>query len=204
MPSIINCRNCIIANDVRAHSVTKNNLSVKWQRETEADNNIARVVNSFHRQDGSYSLSRAEIFETNDPYEKVVKAIWWGYPNGMMFHFHEVAIHFSDLAQTIAPHSGRHLNMQEFESLYDSLSAIMYVGASTISKLLYFFGIYQDNTQCVIVDRFVRESMAHYDEFHPVHQHQPFLWYLEHARQINEVGIDGASPEQVEYFLFSH
>lgn len=204
MPSIINCRNCIIANDVRSHTVTKKNLSVKWQREIAADNSIAHVVNSFHRRDGSFSLSRGDIFETNDSYEKVVKAIWWGYPNGMMFHFHEVAIHFSDLTQTIAPYSGRHLNMPEFESLYDSLSAIMYVGASTISKLLYFFGIYQDNTQCVIVDRFVRESMAHYDEFHPVHQRQPHLWYLEHARQINEVIIDGATPEQVEYFLFSH
>lgn len=204
MPSIIPCTNCIISVNVQNHTVRKDNLSVKWQRECAINAFVNQIIESFHRSDGSYSLKRAEVFACVDPLEKVIKALWWGYPNGMRSHFHEVMQCMGDIAGLLGPHTNQHLNIQDFTTLFDRLYAIPYVGHATISKLLYFFGIYQDDTQCVIVDRFVRESMAYYDEFLPVHTAQPVNWYLEHARQINNLNINGATPEQIEYFLFCH
>ena len=204
MPSLVPCRNCIIANDVQAHTICKNNLSVKWQREYTVDIQIARILDSFHKQNGSYSLNRAEIFACEDSFERTVKALWWGYPNGMRSHFHDVVLRLREMAEILHPHRNQSLDLQEFVFLYNRLNAFPNVGSATISKLHYYFGIFQDHIQCVIIDRFVRESMDYYDEFHPVHDSRPAFWYLEHARQINEVTIDDTTPEQIEFFLFSH
>lgn len=203
MPFLTDCRNCIIASDVQSHTIIKNRLAVKWQRVCNNRNMIRHAVETFHRADGSYSLSRRDVFLCENAFEKVVKAFWWGYPNGMIFHFEDVAHHFEEMAATLEPHRNQSLDEQSFVDLYNQLN-IQYVGPATISKLLYFFNIHQGDTQCVIVDRFVRESMHYYDDFFPVHENQPVQWYLAHARQINEVIIDGATPEQVEFFLFSH
>ncbi len=202
MPSLHNCRNCIIANDVQAHTIHKNILSAKWQDECNADERIRQVIESFRQIDGSYSLSRRDVFLCEDSFEKVTKALWWGYPNGMRVHFHEVVQYFGEMANILQPYRNQTIDEHTFDDLYNLLN-LQYVGPATISKLLYFFNIYQGNTQCVIVDQFVRESMNYYDEFHPVHENQPSHWYLAHARQINEVNITGATPEQVEFFLFS-
>ncbi len=203
MPFLIDYRACIIATDEQAHTIRKNGLSVKWQRVCNADAEISAIVESFHRPDGSYSLSRAEIFACNDAFEKVVKTIWWGYPNGLRSHFDDVAQNFRLMAEILQPYRGRELDEPNFIELYNSLNQIQHIGPSTISKLLYFFNVSQGQTRCVIVDSRVRSAMAAFDDFHPVRNNDPALWYLEHARQINEVGIDGATPEQIEYFLFS-
>lgn len=203
MSSLKDYRACIIANNVQAHTIRKNGLSVKWQQVRDRNPEIAPVLESFHRDDGSYSLSRAEIFACDDAFEKIVKTIWWGYPNGMMFHFNEVAQSFRVMAEILQLCRDRELDEPNFIQLYNNLNQIQHIGPSTISKLLYFFNISQGQTQCVIVDSRVRSAMAAFDDFHPVRNNDPALWYLEHARQINEVGIDGATPEQIEYFLFS-
>ena len=203
MSSLKDYRACIIANNIQAHTIRKKVLSVKWQQVRDRNPEIAPVLESFHRDDGSYSLSRAEIFACDDAFEKVVKTIWWGYPNGMRSHFDEVAQNFRVMAEILQPYRGRELDEPNFIQLYNNLNQIQHIGPSTISKLLYFFKISQGQTQCVIVDSRVRSAMAAFDDFHPVRNNDPALWYLEHARQINEVGIDGATPEQIEYFLFS-
>lgn len=203
MPSLLNCRNCIIANDVQAHTVSKNRLSIKWQEECNANERIRQIVESFRQTNGSYSLSRRDVFLCEDSFEKVTKALWWGYPNGMRAHFHEVVQYFGEMAKFLQPFRNQILDERSFDDVYNHLKR-QYVDLATISKLLYFFNIYQGNTQCVIVDRYVRESMNYYDEFHPVHEHQPSRKYLAYARQINETDIKGASPDQIEYFLFSH
>ena len=203
MPFLIDYRACIIANNVQAHTIRKNGLSVKWQQVRDRNPEIAPVLESFHRDDGSYSLSRAEIFACDDAFEKVVKTIWWGYPNGLRSHFDDVAQNFRVMAEILQPCRDRELDEPSFIELYNSLNQIQHIGPSTISKLLYFFNVSQGQTRCVIVDSRVRSAMAKYDDFHPVHNSVPALWYLEHARQINETNIEGATPEQIEYFLFS-
>lgn len=203
MSSLKDYRACIIANNVQAHTIRKKVLSVKWQQVRDRNPGIAPVLESFHRDDGSYSLSRAEIFACDDAFEKIVKTIWWGYPNGMMFHFNEVAQSFRVMAEILQPCRNRQLNKTNFIELYNSLNQIQHIGPSTISKLLYFFNISQGQTQCVIVDSRVRSAMAAFDDFRRVNNNDLALEYLEQTRQICAVDIDGATPEQIEYFLFS-
>lgn len=204
MPSLNDYRACIIANNVQAHTIQKNVLSLKWQRVLDANPEVAAVIEQFHRGDGSYSLSRAEIFACDDAFEKVVKTIWWGYPNGMMFHFNEVAQYFRVIAKLLQPCRDNVLDEQSFIALYDSLNRIQHIGLSTISKLLYFFNVSKGLARCVIVDSRVRMAMTAFDDFQPVHNRVPALLYLELVRQINGTGVVEATPEQIEYFLFNY
>ena len=204
MPSLIDYRATIIANNVLAHTIRKQQLSVKWQRVCNANPELSGIVESFHRQDGSYSLSRAEVFACDDTFEKVIKAMWWGYPYGMRANFDEVVQNFRLMTEILRPYQDRVLDEQNFIELYNRLNQIPHIGPATISKLLYFFNIFQGQTRCVIVDSRVRSTMAAFDDYQPVRNRLPALWYLEHARQLNEIGIAGATPEQIEYFLFRY
>lgn len=204
MPCLNEYRNCIIASDVRAHTIRKNNLSAKWKAVGEKNADVASILASFQRPEGGYALTLQEIFDESNTFAKVVKVFWWGYPNGMRGNFPAAVHAFDEISTILDRHRGRNLDKGEFVALYNDLAAIVGVGFTTISKLLYFFEIRRGETKCVIIDSNVREAFSCFDDFALLHMSTPALRYLEYARQINEVNVGGATPEQIEFFLFSH
>jgi polynucleotide 5'-kinase involved in rRNA processing len=68
---------------VRQQSFTTKRDNEKWIR-AEKNNSWFKEFNDHHFRNGKLPISRQDIFSIeNSPREKIIKTIFWGYPNGM-------------------------------------------------------------------------------------------------------------------------
>lgn len=204
MPSISTYRECILSRNVSCHIVLKKRLSHKWEQLCECDE-VRRVINSI--TDGkSVSVSRSQIFQTSEPYDKMIKALWWGYPNGMRAnpYFNNIIAAARAVSTCLNQYKDKDIPEADYLHLYREVKKIVGpgIGMSTISKLFYFFNISVEGRRSVIVDEKVRTAMKHFDDFNPIHSSDEAVWYLKAVREINRVAEDWAEPDQIEYFLF--
>lgn len=191
--------------DVSRHTIRKEHLSVKWQHMCDDNADVRRVIESISIGE-SVSVNRGQIIHTTEPFEKLIKTLWWGYPNGM-----RISRYFSNIISTARTVStilrrsqDRDISEVEFIQLYYQVKSSVGqgIGMSTISKFFYFFNISVEGCKSVIVDLKVKTAMLYFDDFIPIHTSDEAKWYLSAVREINRVAGDWAMPEQIEYFLF--
>ena len=204
MSSVLNYRECIISRDVSRHTVRKEHLSHKWELLCEC-NEVNRVIESI-TEGKSVSVSRGQIFQTLEAYDKVIKALWWGYPNGMRvnLYFNNIVAAADEVSACLNQYKGKDILEADYLQLYREVKGIVGrgMGMSTISKLFYFFNISVEGCMSVIVDNRVKARIQHFDDFNPIHTADEAMWYLTAVREINRVAGDWAEPDQIEYFLF--
>ena len=154
----------------------------------------------------SVSVSRGQVFQTLDPYDKLIKALWWGYPNGMRVnsYFNNIVAAAGAISTCLNQYKNKNIQKADYFQLYSKIKKLVGpgIGMSTISKLFYFFNISIEGCRSIIVDKRVRAAMKHFDDFNPIHSSDEAVWYLRAVKDINRVAGDWAEPEQIEYFLF--
>jgi len=94
------------------------------------------------------TISRQDIFETNEIREKIIKTIYWGYTAGMRGnHFVNILKHIDTIENTLLSlRQKSNPTTADFYSLTETFKNVSGLGLSTYSKLLYFFKItFNDN-----------------------------------------------------------
>ena len=176
-----------------------------WQQKCNENADIRRVIESISNGE-SVSVSRGQIFQTSEQFNKLIKALWWGYPNGMRIsrYFSNVISTARAVSMILAQYNDSIITEVEYIRLYYQVKSTVGqgIGMSTISKLFYFFNISVEGCKSVIVDSKVKTAMQYFDDFNPIHTSDEARWYLTAVREVNRVARDWAEPEQVEYFLF--
>ena len=187
------------------HTIKKDRLSVKWQRVCDANEQVSEIINELFK-DNVFSVSRGQIFNETIPYKRIIKTLWWGYPNGMRVsrYFDNIINVAEEIADRLNDKIGQSLSEDEFLLLYVAIKELVGsgLGMSTISKLFYFFNISAEENKSVIVDFRVRSTMNYFEDFNPIHTANEARWYLAAVREINRVAGDWAKPDQIEYFLY--
>lgn len=191
--------------NVSSHTILKNRLSANWQNQCIEHTEVNRVINSISTGE-TVAVSRGEIFRTNEPYDKLIKVLWWGYPNGMRVsrYFNNIIANAGRVSELLKQYGNRNISEQEYIQLYYQVKHIVEqgIGMSTISKLFYFFNICVEGSKSVIVDSRVKSALRYFDDFNPIHTANEANWYLTAVKEINRVAGDWAEPDQIEYFLF--
>ena len=205
MPSILVYRDCILLHNVSRHTIRKEHLSAKWQRMCNENVDVRLVIESISNGE-SVSVSRGQIFQTNEPFNKLIKALWWGYPNGMRVsrYFSNIISKAGVISTLLAQYGDRNITEDEYIRLYYQVKSTVGqgIGMSTISKFFYFFKISVEGCKSVIVDSKVKKAMNYFDDFNPIHESGEAIGYLSATREINRVAGEWAEPGQIEYFLF--
>jgi len=140
---------------VRQQCFTIIRKNKKWQH---AENNFHwfKDCNDNYFQNGELEISRQDLFNiSNSTREKILKTIFWGYPNGMHAHDNFAGI-LSNIDRLegifIELQNSNHLTRDDLNKTQAEFKSISGLGLSTYSKLLYFFEIKINNIPCLIVD----------------------------------------------------
>lgn len=150
------------------------------------------------------SLSRQQIRRQADRRRKCLEVLLWGYPVGMRGKRHESYLANLD---TISERAASDAPWPEY---FEALDAVHGLGMSTITKLAYFFGKTFDGHPAVILDSRImavltRTTWAEFAGLGNVTYNNASRHYLRYLETTASVacGIEGATPEQLEFFLYS-
>ena len=157
------------------------------------------------------TISRQDIFETEDPRDAIIKTIYWGYPAGMRGNHFINILRNMDSIENVLTELKKKINptLDKFKELTASLKGIPGLGISTYSKLLYFFKISFDSNPCLILDQRLIDVFARkvYPDFHQISKirysnaEKNYLSFLEISNHLaNELETQG---ENIELFLFT-
>ena len=100
------------------------------------------------------TISRSDIFNTNNIREKMIKTIYWGYPRGMRGnHFLNLLRQIDDIEKLIFDlQRSKNNSIEDFEKFRLAIRNIGGGGLSTYSKFLYFFKIKFNGCDSLILD----------------------------------------------------
>jgi hypothetical protein len=142
---------------VRQQSFTAKRDNKKW---IEAEKNFKwfKALNDNYFTNEQLQISRQDIFDiTNSPKEKILKTIFWGYPNGMQGGHKSFAGILSKIDRLVEILSdlqnSNDLKIDDLKKAQNNFKPISGLGLSTYSKLLYFFDIKINNIPCLIIDK---------------------------------------------------
>jgi hypothetical protein len=142
---------------VRQQSFTAKRDNKKW---LEAEKNFKwfKTLNDNYFTNEQLQISRQDIFDiTNSPKEKILKTIFWGYPNGMQGGHKSFAGILSKIDRLVEILSdlqdSNDLKFEDLKKAQNSFKPINGLGLSTYSKLLYFFDVKINNIPCLIIDK---------------------------------------------------
>ena len=142
---------------VRQQSFTAKRDNKKW---LEAEKNFKwfKDLNDNYFTNEQLQISRQDIFDiTNSPKEKILKTIFWGYPNGMQGGHKSFAGILSKIDRLVEILSdlqnSNDLKLDDLKKAQNNFKPISGLGLSTYSKLLYFFDIKINNIPCLIIDK---------------------------------------------------
>lgn len=182
---------------------------------TKAENEIHWLNNLNDKLFGdnkTLTISRQDIFETNESREKIIKTIYWGYTAGMRGnHFINILKHIDtieNVLQTLIekPNS----TTKDFKDLTLTFKNVAGLGLSTYSKLLYFFKIAFNDNPCLILDQrlidvFVSKIYSNFRQIDKIRYYNSDKQYLDYlqivkitARKLETKG------ENIEQFLFTY
>ena len=197
MPRISSFKKKILLLQPMDQTIQQNRLSLKWERICEKNVRIKNILDNIRNADGLYSVSRRDIFQRSEPFDKLVMIMWWGYPKGMINPVYQKNIlhKAEEIASLLQEKAGRHLAEKEFKQLFLSVKSkvLRGLGLSTISKFFYFFNIFEGKNRAVIVDRRVSAAMTHFDDFVSIHDRDLTSRYLGQIRQINSQACQSPS-----------
>jgi hypothetical protein len=149
-------------------------------------------------------LTRKDIRDQVDERRKCLEILLWGYPSGMRGNHH---LDYLGNITDIAKHA---TSEKAWPQYYAALNGLGSLGISTVTKLAYFFGRSFGGQMALILDnRLIGVvSRSGWDELrslkgltygNAVDKYFSYLKSLADAAQ----GIQGARPEQLEFFLFT-
>lgn len=183
-------------------------VSQKWQEHINSNNDVRNAFNTLRRNENDeLVITREDVFNAATPIEKVVKALIWGYPNGMQGkeNLRNIIGNLNEIVQLLTqPELEQPLNQEFFLTLYNSLTKIHGLKQSTVSKLLYFFNIHVGNSQALIIDTNVEAAFQAFDDFVAVSFEENIgKRYLKQFKKMNSLARQHHfQPDQLEYFLF--
>jgi hypothetical protein len=142
---------------VRQQSFTTKRNNKKWLEAQTKFKWLKDFIDN-HFINGYLQISRQDIFEIrNSPKEKILKTIFWGYPNGMQGghkNFAGILKQIDSLVEILTDlQNSNGLKLADLKKAQNNFKAISGLGLSTYSKLLYFFDIKIDNMPCLILDK---------------------------------------------------
>ena len=196
---------------VRHQSFTTKRNNEKWRF---AENKFPwfKDFNDSYFTNGELEISRQDIFNVkNSPREKILKTIFWGYPNGMQGghkSFVGILRNIDNLEEILINlHNNSDLTLDDLKKAQNDFKRISGLGLSTYSKLLYFFDIKINNNPCLIIDRrlldvFKSDFFADFNSLSKIKGDNEKK-YFDCLRIINNVAETlETKGENIEQFLF--
>ena len=196
---------------VRHQSFTTKRNNEKWRF---AENKFSwfKDFNDSYFTNGELEISRQDIFNVeNSPKEKILKTIFWGYPNGMQGghkSFVGILRNIDNLEEILINlHNNSDLTLDDLKKAQNDFKRISGLGLSTYSKLLYFFDIKINNNPCLIIDRrlldvFKSDFFADFNSLSKIKGDNEKK-YFDCLRIINNVAETlETKGENIEQFLF--
>lgn len=189
------------------HTARFNTIGEEWQQLFGQYVELPAIFGSIQKQEGVYTVSRADVFAEPNTRRKIIKALIWGFPNGYRgMHTLERIMANMERITDILGHLNPRYTQRQMCELFRELTAIPGLGFSTVTKLLYFFNVRVGNHKAVIVDSNVLKAIPKINEM----KHCPFDCspesYYQQVGYINRIstrlGID--SPDKLEYFFFNY
>jgi hypothetical protein len=156
------------------------------------------------------TISRQEIFETENLREQIIKTIYWGYTGGMRGnHFVNILKHielientFKDLKKISKP------TTDDFNNLSLTFKAVSGLGLSTYSKLIYFLHLTFNDNPCLILDQrlidvFSSKTYSDFNQISGIRYVNAEKKYLNFLQLTNEISKRFKTEgENIEQFLF--
>jgi len=196
----------IKAVDTGDQTTISKNLSYRWSKHFAGFPWVETVISSLKKDDGSYRVSRNDIYNTVDPMDRLVKIVFWGYPNAFQDgNYLRNILKNAEIITESLGEVGTILRINDYLELFNNLkSRVSGIGVSTISKILTFWRIKAASSESVIVDSRVMECVRLFDDFKGMPTATETAdGYCEMVKKINSIAKSiEATPEQVEYFLF--
>ncbi len=165
--------------------------------------NYDKLLELFGNEE-TLTISRNDIFETDNLEDRIIKTIFWGYPRGMQGNnFRNILNNINDIINVI-----NNINDHEPNDLNDLIKNINGVGISTFSKLLYFSGLTFNNNPCLILDSrlieiFRNGTFIEYNPLQGINYNNASVRYLEYIELTNQIANRlKTNGENIEQFLF--
>ncbi|WP_373513532.1 hypothetical protein [Persicitalea sp.] len=158
----------------------------------------------------SMTISRQDIFNTVNAKQRIVLAVYWGYPRGMRNNYFLSILKNIDLLEStlVKYENSSNLLSKDFTEMCKVFKKIPGLGISTYSKMLYYFNIYFNSHCCLILDSRLIEVFKNkiYSEFIPISKISyttAEVRYLDYLGLINHTArIMNVDSENIEQFLF--
>lgn len=206
--------------EIDKYKILISNLPIRQQSFTtkrttwlKAENQIEwlkQMNNKLFGNNPILTISRQDIFETQNIREQIIKTIYWGYTRGMRGnHFVNILEKIDlienslkKLKQTPKPDS------KHFEELIKNFKAVKGLGISTYSKLLYFLQLTFNNNPCLILDQrlidaFASKTYSDFQSLSNIKYDNAERQYLDFLSLTNKLSKDlETDGENIEQFLF--
>jgi hypothetical protein len=207
--------------NIDRYKILISNLPVRQQCFTtkrttwlKAENEISwlkQLNDNLFGNESTLTISRQDIFETNEPRKIIIKTIYWGYTAGMRGnHFVNILKHIDTIENTLLSlRQKSNPTTSEFNCLTETFKKVTGLGLSTYSKLLYFFKITFNDNPCLILDQrlinvFTSKLYANFQQLNNIcydNAEKKYLDFLNLTRQLaNDIETEG---ENIELFLFT-
>lgn len=179
----------------------------------KAENEISwlkQLNDNIFENKSTVTISRQDIFETNEPREIIIKTIYWGYTAGMRGnHFVNILKHIDTIENSLLPLRQKSSpTTTDFISLTEAFKNVTGLGLSTYSKLLYFFKISINDNPCLILDQrlidvFACETYSDFQKLSGIRYDNAEKKYLVFLQLTNDVSKRlNTEGENIEQFLF--
>ncbi|SEJ75203.1 hypothetical protein SAMN05216327_11892 [Dyadobacter sp. SG02] len=174
---------------------------------------LAELNNKIFENRIAVTISRQDVFATDDVRELIVKTIYWGYPRGMRGNhvvniFNAMKEIETEFTLALARETNQSIDSSNFASLLELFESIEGLGISTLTKLLYFNDVTFDGHRCLILDSRIIKVLqeAKFNEFHSlrhIRYGKGVLLYTQYLQVMSAVSRDlDVNCEGLEQFLF--
>ncbi len=193
--------------------VRQQGFTTKRKTWTKAEGEIQWLKNlndKLFSDNKTLTISRQDIFQTNEVREAIIKTIYWGYTAGMRGnHFVNILKHIETIEKVLLTLKEKSKpTTNDFFDLTLTFKNVAGLGLSTYSKLLYFSKISFNDNPCLILDQrlidvFASNIYSNFKQLNKINYNnaeKKYLDFLQLSRQLAyELETQG---ENIELFLF--
>lgn len=193
---------------VRQQSFTTKRTT--WLKSENEINWLKQLNNILFGGQPTLTISRQEIFETENLREQIIKTIYWGYTGGMRGnHFVNILKHIELIENTLRNLTNtNNPTTDDFNKITTIFAGITGLGLSTYSKLLYFSKQTFNDNPCLILDQrlidaFVSKTYSEFNSLSNINYYNKERKYLDFLKLLNQLSkrLETAG-ENIEQFLF--
>lgn len=157
------------------------------------------------------TISRQDVFDTEDIRSLILKTILWGYPNGHRGNNFEKIYDcepLRDLVEIIKDIRYCSLNKNEWGEVLSRFKKVKGLGISTYSKLLYFSNVSIDKVPTIILDERIIKVLGkgvfkELEGLKNITRVNADIHYPTYLKTIHNIALGlKTHPENIEQFLF--